>query len=165
MVQLILTATVCTQHESQVHLQKPSPKHLCSCIAGIQVLAPVFGQLTALEHLDLCKQQMGADGIAALAVYLSRLSHLTCLELDSNNLGLAGASELAMAASSGGLPALEVCIATGAVTWGEIVGPLSFLPCGHQCWGCQVYLLGGYSKGTVQYLGWHTVGYRNCDQL
>jgi hypothetical protein len=70
----------------------------------------VFGQLTALEHLDLRKQHMAANGLAALAAHLSRLSHLTCLELDNNNLGFAGASELALAVSTGSLPSLEVCI-------------------------------------------------------
>ena len=76
--------------------------------AGITALAPALADLTALEHLDLRKQHMLVDGLAALTAQLSCLSHLTCLELDCNHLALSGASELASAAASGALPSLQV---------------------------------------------------------
>lgn len=76
--------------------------------AGMEALAPALGALTALEHLDLRKQHMAAEGFAELAAYLAPLSRLTCLELDTNNLAHAGASELAAVLSSGSLAALEV---------------------------------------------------------
>lgn len=78
------------------------------CGAGIEALAPVLGGLTGLEHLDLRKQHMTADGLAALAPHLSPLSHLTCLELDGNNLALSGASVFSLAAGSSGFSSLQV---------------------------------------------------------
>lgn len=77
--------------------------------AGIETLAPVLGRLAALEHLDLRKQHMAADGLAALLPQVGHLSHLTCLELDNNMLGQAGASELSLSLGNGCLTSLQVC--------------------------------------------------------
>ena len=84
--------------------------------AGMEALAPALGVLTALEHLDLRKQHMAAEGFAALAAHLAPLSRLTCLELDTNNLAHVGASELAAALSSGSLAALEVRASQSRIT-------------------------------------------------
>ena len=82
----------------------------------MEALAPALGVLTALEHLDLRKQHMAAEGFAALAAHLAPLSRLTCLELDTNNLAHVGASELAAALSSGSLAALEVRASQSRIT-------------------------------------------------
>ena len=76
---------------------------------GIETLAPVLGSLTALEHLDLRKQHMAAEGLSCLLSQVGHLSHLTCLELDNNVLGQAGASELSLALGNGCLTSLQEC--------------------------------------------------------
>ena len=60
-----------------------------------------------MKELDLCKNQIGDDGVAALASALrgGALPSCTTIELSSNQIGDDGVAALASALRGGALPA------------------------------------------------------------
>ncbi|EGD74427.1 hypothetical protein PTSG_13217 [Salpingoeca rosetta] len=90
---------------------------------GMGALATALGNLTSLQQLNLSSNELGCDGMRALATALGNLTSLQQLDLSSNELGCDGMRALATAL--GNLTSLETLSSRGNNVGPEGMGALA----------------------------------------